>query len=468
MKRLIKFFSWIIILPFLALIFKILVNRDPGIIIISGKIFHKDDPFGFLAKDYPFTYTFTITESIFYLIVALALTYLVVRLWVNIVHIPMNIANFLQKRQQKSSAKYFIKGEMALLENKGELAQELFLSAVKASKTPSLCYIGAARAAVLQGSANRRDEYLARIDLEDDKENKLLANIYRVEILCEASQFDRASHILESMRLDAPNNPKVLEFAAKIYLNQSQFDTLYQIMPNLHRALSKDVRELIELPYWRALLKNALSRNDLTLLKDIYNNIHKELRLNTEITIDFSTYLMDLDHAEEAENILYQALKKNWNDHLITAYGHIYRGDFKKIIKHAQEFAQSHQTSDYANIAVARILVRMENYTEAQVYIEKALKIKITPDALELFAKIKESTGDAASSLLAYKEATRLLSNQHVPIPQQGADFLYLISQSSSDFLETTPILTEVIEETIEEVLEEAKTISTDDVSKST
>ena len=209
-------------------------------------------------------------------------------------------------------------------------------------------------------------------------------------------------------------------------------------MPNLHRAISKyplrDI-EAIEIKYWDALLENAANSRDIELLKDIWRHIDKSTRNNTQLVLNYSTALLILDYADEAAKILQNALKIEWNEHLITAVGHIYRGNTKNILKIAQDFAQSHPDSDYAQLAVARILLRMEAYTDAFIYVEKAMHIRLTPDALSLFAEIKVLAGDEKAALSAYKKATQMLSQKAAPDPSGKNHLSVTLSPRSHDFL---------------------------------
>lgn len=429
MKRIFKVFLLLVVLPILALFLAAFFTKDPGYVLITHSNFITGD----------FTYENTMLGFLFQIVLTFLAVYILIRLLAGIKNIPSSLMFFAIKRRQKLSAKLLAKAHMALLENKAEIAENLFLEAAQSNQAPNLCYIGAARAAQLRESPNSRDEYLSKINQENDPQNYLLACIYRAEIWCEAGDFDKAIKAVESLKIDQPHHPKVLELSATIYLGKSEFDLLYQLMPNLHRSISKyPMRDItaIELKYWNALLENAADTRDIEKLKDIWRHIDKNIRNNTELVLNYSTALVNLDYADDAAKVLQHALKTEWNELLITAFGHIYRGNTKDILKVAQDFAQAHPESDYAQLAVARLLIGMDAFTDALAYVEKAIQIKLTPDALDLFAKIKLHAGDEKAALTAYKKATEMLSQKSTLNPSMVTHLsVQNFSQQAQDFL---------------------------------
>ena len=403
MRKIFKISLYIIVLIAISLTISLLFRDDPGYVLVTGST-----PFG------EFSFESTILTGLLGGTLALFAFYYGLRFLVSIFNLPSTMKHIVDRYKQHSSDKKYARAQLAIMENKFVLAEDLYISSIKGSIHPRLCYVGAAKAAHLQGSANKRDHYLAQVDeVPEDRDTAFLANIQRAEILFDAHDYPKAQKALESLATDEANNPHILTLLAQTYQHQADFKKLIDLLPRLNRLFTKTHTKVstdLALSLYRDTLQYASSQKDHYLLKDIWNNIPKELRLISDLIITQSQHLLNSDNPDDAEALLRQALKKQFDESLVNAYGHLYRGNLKAQIKFANSILDGHPESAYAHIAVARLEIRNEDFNRATDLILKSLKIKALPEALELLAEIKQHQGDMAGALGAYQQLHRLNS----------------------------------------------------------
>ena len=101
--------------------------------------------------------------------------YVFIRIIITLIKLPRIFRGLSLNRRARTADKQFSQAELALLENKPAVAEDLFLTAAKGSKSPNLCYVGAARAAQISGNIENRNRYLREIDMSKSKHDLELA-----------------------------------------------------------------------------------------------------------------------------------------------------------------------------------------------------------------------------------------------------------------------------------------------------
>ena len=144
-------------------------------------------------------------------------------------------------------------------------------------------------------------------------------------------------------------------------------------------------------------------------LKALWAHIPNNIKVVPSVVVNYAEKLLYAGEVAEAEEALRYSLKKDWNDLVITAYGHLYKGDFNSYIKHAKSFAKQHPESAYAALAVARLYYQTKQLENSLEYLQQALTIDDQiPEVHHLLAEILLEKGEYERSALAFKEAGKL------------------------------------------------------------
>lgn len=400
MIRLLKAFSYILLIVAIPFSLHLLVKDDPGMVIITGQN---------ILTQKNFSLMMTLSGFIFGGLFFFVITYIVLRFLFKLIGLPQFLKRSAEARSEKSASRKVARAELALLENKPELAEALHLSAIKNSANPSFSYIGAARAAHMQGKKELRDQYLRAVETTEDHHNRLHAGIMIGELLNQWGEYDKARTVLERTRKEKGDHHRVLAALAKSYEKLGLYDDLLKIMPALHKSLPKEERLEIEPELYVTLIDHIGAKNEGHELKALWSHIPSNIKIVPSVVVNYAEKLLYAGEVSDAEEALRSSLKKDWNDLVITAYGHLYKGDFNGYIKTAKGFANQHPESAYAALAVARLYYQTKRMEDALEYLQKALQIdNQIPEIHHLLAEILLEKGEFEKSALAFKEAGKL------------------------------------------------------------
>ncbi|GAA5095677.1 heme biosynthesis HemY N-terminal domain-containing protein [Wohlfahrtiimonas larvae] len=400
MIRFFKASGYFLLLFAIPLFLYFLVKDDPGMVIVTGQN---------ILTQKSFTLMMTLSGFIFGGILFFVVAYTILRFLFKVIGLPQFLKRSAEARSEKSASRKVARAELALLENKPELAEALHLSAVKNSANPSFSYIGAARAAHIQGKISVRDQYLRAVETATDHHNRLHSGIMMGELLNQWGEHEKARTVLERTRKEKGDHYRVLTALAKSYEKLGLYDELLKIMPQLHKSLPKDERLEIEPELYVTLIDHIGAKHEGHELKALWSHIPSNIKVVPSVVVNYAEKLLYAGEVSNAEEALRSSLKKDWNDLVITAYGHLYKGDFNSYIKTAKGFANQHPESAYAALAVARLYYQTKRMEDALEYLQKALQIdNQIPEIHHLLAEILLEKGEFEKSALAFKEAGKL------------------------------------------------------------
>ena len=403
MGRLIKTIGWIILIPILAILLFFAVKDDTGQVLITGT-------FPIIG---PKTIHTTIVGGLLLAAVSILIIYVVIRLIITIIRMPRSMHHFRLNRRARVADKQFAQAELALLENRPTVAEDLFLLAAKGSKSENLCYVGAARAAQLSGNIEKRDRYLREIDLSKSKHDRELAEVQRAELLLEANENEKAELLLNTL-LEREKNYFATLLLAVALQKQGKNEALFRLLPNLQKALprltpSEEIDRYTESVY-KALFEYASQiSKDSDQLRLVWNRLPKQLQHEPALLIAYANRLLDVGDTKRAEEILRKEINRSHNEMLILAYGHLYRGDQQKLLHHAKKFNADAPDSAITQYTLAHMLFRNQQYEDALSHLEKT--IEIDPQfvkAYRLIGEIKLIQNDDKGALEFFKEAMAL------------------------------------------------------------
>lgn len=404
MNNLIKSAWWVLLIPLLAIILFLIIKDDAGYVLITGT-------FPIIGKQ---AFHTTIIGGLFIAAIVIFLIYIFVRIIITILRTPRIMRGLSGNRRAKTADKQFAQAELALLENKPIVAEDLFLTAAKGSKSPNLCYIGAARAAQLNGNSEKRDRYLREIDLSNSKHDKEYAEIQRAEILIDAKENEKAETLIRDL-LDRRKNGYATLLLAITLQRQGKNEALFRLLPDLQKALPRLTPSPNVTRYTQDVYKSLFEyasqiSKDSDQLRLVWGRLPKHLRHDPDILIAYANRLLDVGDTKRAEALLRKEINSTHNELLIMAYSHLYRGDQSKLLHHAKKFNESEPESAITQYSLAHMLFRNEQYDEAIIHLEKT--INLDPNfakAYRLLGEIKLIKNDDKGALAAFKTAMDIM-----------------------------------------------------------
>ncbi|UNM95433.1 hypothetical protein MMG00_09370 [Ignatzschineria rhizosphaerae] len=407
MGKLFKTVGWILLIPLLAILLFLIVKDDAGHVLITGT-------FPIIG---PKTINTTIIGGLLFGAIGIIAAYIVIRIIITIFSTPSIMRKFSLNRRAKTAEKQYNQAELALLENKPAVAEDLFLTAAKGSKSPNLCYLGAARAAQLLHKSDRRDRYLREIDLSESKHDREYAEVKRAELLIEAGENDKAESLLKDLLTRYKNYPATLLLAVSLQ-RQGKHEALFRLLPDLQKALprltpSREITQYTQDIYCALFDYASRISKESDQLRLVWSKIPKYLRQDPTILIHYANRLLDVSDTKRAEELLRKEILKTQDERLIMAYAHLYRGDQPQLLKYAKRFNESQPDSAITQYTLAHMLFRSQQYEEAKIHLEKTLQLDPHfVKAYRLLGEIKLIENDEKGALIAFKEAMSLMLDE--------------------------------------------------------
>lgn len=388
----------ILIALFAAVGIAIVLREDPGYVLISvGQ--------------------WTIETSVAALIIGLAVGFFVlykliryaVRLW----HLPRSLKRANQRRHQRKSQRLLAKGQKELAEGRWEKAETHLLKGASHSETPALNYIGAARAAQQLGADWRRDQYLEKAE-QLPKEDALMVGLAEAELFLENREPAKAKDILLKLHNRYPRHPRVVTLLMESYRELGEWELLRDLLPELRKRKALDEKDYnqLQLQVHRELLARTARAGTLEDLRGTWKQIPESLKNEESLVIDYAGYLQENDAASEAENLLREALNRQWSERLVVGYGELERGDAAAQLSTAERWLDKHKDNPHLLLTLGRLAKRSRKWDKARSYLEQSIKALPTPDAYQELGEVLEQMDEKERANECYRNGLRLLSKR--------------------------------------------------------
>jgi len=137
-------------------------------------------------------------------------------------------------RHWRKSRKQTIKGMLAFVEGRWNQSEKTMISAAKNSDTKLINYLIAAQAAQHQNAQDRRDSYL-RLAHKAEPEAKVAVGLTQAQLQIDNGQFEQALATLNHLKVKHPNHPYLLKLIYTTYQKLQDNKAIIGLMPALKK-----------------------------------------------------------------------------------------------------------------------------------------------------------------------------------------------------------------------------------------
>ncbi|HRE32249.1 MAG TPA: hypothetical protein PLD88_09780, partial [Candidatus Berkiella sp.] len=186
---------------------------------------------------------------------------------------------------------------------------------------------------------------------------------------------------------------------------------LLELLPILkqHHVLSTD--ELLALQ--RSIVKEqfaALDNVPKPLLISQWQQLPHWVQLDSEVALIYAKVLQHVQGSIEAEEVLRDSLKAQWNERVIEYYGHLQYPDLNKLLSRAESWLKTHPKSAGLSLALGLICERHQLWGKAQRYYEASLSLKPMPQTYACLGKLLEKMDRPELSAQIFKKGLLLIT----------------------------------------------------------
>lgn len=349
----------------------------------------------------------------------LVAAYFAVRLLIRIVTARRSWKSAQEARRHERARRSFAQGILELSEGNWETAENTLTRNVREAENPAAHYLTAARAADLQGAAQRRDEWLARaLEVSSDRRAPVL--IMQAEVLMKHKQLPAAVATLEQLEATHEQNARGLLLLARAYRQMSDWQKLQALEPRLRstRGISAAMVDETVAQVHLDRLKAAGGKCDLTELRAAWKETSKSLAKHPEIVVAYARASMACGDHDAAESALRDCVNKHWDDEAVLAYGELETSEPLKTLDRAEAWLPEHSDDPALLFTCAQLATRAELYGKARSFLETSIAIRPRLEAYQLLAYLMEQLGERERSLKALNDAVAFAVGRKTNLPK--------------------------------------------------
>jgi HemY protein len=358
---------------------------------------------------------YVIEMSVPALLFALVAAYAGVRALVALWRAPRRLGKAVAERRVRRAGEKLTQGLIHIAEGDWSKGERLLAHGLRGTDAPLINYLMAARAAQLQGSDRRRDEWL-KLAYEEMPEAEIAILLTQAELQLEHEEFERALATLSRIQEAHTNHPVALVLLAKIYQALEDWDHLIALLPQLGDA-RLDASELEGLS--ASALEGYSARSGITHddLERVWAQLPPPLRKAPRLIALYAMALSMLGRGAEAEKEVRGALKRKWDENLVLTYGRIRGGGTEKQLRRTEEWLKVHAEDGALLLTAARLCMGLELWGKARSYLESSLSMFPRADAYALYGRLLNHFGEEDNAARAFQSGLGLMTSAAEELP---------------------------------------------------
>lgn len=338
--------------------------------------------------------------------------YISLRLVFGTLQLPSWLGFWQRQRRAVRARRRTNRGLIALAEGNWTQAEKDLSHAARASETPLINYLGAARAAQKQDAENRRDEYLSQA-YESMPDAELAVGLTQAEVQLSHGQFEQALATLRHLRSIAPKHVHVLYLLKKLYEQLQSWDDLRDLIPELGRYHVLGSEDLNTLEHRVSRKRLAAAGSSLEMLQQCWEDLSKTLRHSPDLVYDYAVQLIHLDAAEQVEQTLREILKKQWDERLISLYGQVRGSDPNLQLGTAEHWLKEHEHHPELLLALGRICLYNQLWGKARSYLEASLGMEPRAETYCELGNLVRQLGEMEKAAEYFHQGLDLACSEH-------------------------------------------------------
>lgn len=339
--------------------------------------------------------------------VALALAWRVLAVsW----RLPQRLSLAFQNRKGLMAGRSFRRGLIRLFEGRWAQAEIELTRRAWNPQMRLVNYLGAARAAHMQGAFERRDQHLAQADACKPGSTEAVL-LTQAELLIAQEQYARALPVLERLRDLVPDHPYVLERLLTTLERLGEWSRLRDLLPAgeaLGLGGSARFQALQRRTYVEAM--QGARHNGAEAVNGAWQDVPRKQRRDATLIGAYAQALAAQPEGHEpAIKAVQAALKREWNPQLARLYAQLEARKPITQLTAVEEWLKQHGEAPELLMLAGQLCLRHQLWGRARSYFEQALQhttdAELVRDLWQQLGQLAEQTGDTAAALKAYRSA---------------------------------------------------------------
>lgn len=336
---------------------------------------------------------------------------------------------FDAQRTQRNANRLTTNGLIALAQGNWSTAEKLLSRAAKKNEAPLINYLTAAQAAHEQGKPDERDNYL-RLAHESTKGADDAVSLTKARLQYQTGHWEECLATLMKLSREpkAPSYTYVIKMLSKVYVELEDWDSLRELLPALkkHKVVSEvEFGKLAQKCYEGKLRRAVRGNNDEEkhqTLKDAWHQIPRKFHNEPGLVKIYAEALMAANAGIDADRVVTDLLRKNWDDSLVEVYGRIVGGDAEKQLLWCENWIKERPGNAMLLLTMGRLCLRLQQWDRARDYFEASLRSRKSAQAYGELGRLLSHIGEHESSNRYFQSGLELIAERLPELPMPGAE----------------------------------------------
>ncbi len=396
----------------LVLVFSVLlvlaIEYDPGYLLLS---------YGH----------YTLESSIWVGLVVFLVLFALVYGFFSVIRRSINSRNALGKwfssRGYRHSQQKTTQGLIAFIEGNWQNAQKILSRAAVKSETPLLNYLVAARASHALGDTQQMEQFLQKAE-QSTSGAGIAVGLTQAELQMRSGHFEQSLATLTRVRRNAGKHPYVLYLLKQVYIDLNDWHEVLALLPELkkYKVLEQDKLDELELQACReSIVEAAKSKANISVeLQTLWQGFSKTAIKNSGLVACYAAQIMAAGGMQEAEKLIRNQLKKDWDKELVALYGKVAGDDAGKQLLHAENWLKERNNDASLLLCLGRLSLRNSLWGKARQYFESSLKLENSGEVCAELGRLLAHLGEHEKSSEYFQQGLLLATSGLVELPMPG------------------------------------------------
>lgn len=326
-------------------------------------------------------------------------------------------------RGQRKATTKTLRGLIAYAEGDWHNAEKLMAKGASGNESALINYLTAAQAAHEQGEEDRRDDYL-RLAHQTVKGVDIAVGLTKARLQYQSEQWEECLATLMRLKKNEklPSYPYVIKMLSQVYVQLQDWDSLLELMPDLKKRKVMEQDDFVALEHrcYEGKLKQAQrgsGEDRLQNVQKVWQQIPRKLHHETPLIQAYTEALINLNAGAEAEKIITDALRKNWDDNLARLYGTVKGGDVEKQLLWAENWLKERPNNAMLLLTLGRLSLQLRQWDQARSYFEASIRSRKTAEAHGELGRLLSHLGDHQASNENFQLGLALISQRLPDLP---------------------------------------------------
>lgn len=330
------------------------------------------------------------------------------------------LRSWFSGRNSRRSQEQTTRGLIAFIEGNWRSARNVLARSAANSDTPLINYLVAARASHALGDEQQTKQFLKLAD-QSTSGASIAVELTQAELQLRSGQLEQSLATLMRVRRNANKHPFVLNLLKSVYLGLKDWQELLALLPALkkHRVIDEQELQTLELTASKAYLeetaKNAKAPREA--LAKLWQQLPKTATRNSDVVACYARELIACGGDTEAEKIIRNQLRRDWNKALVTLYGQVKGDDTNKQLIQAEAWLPERNNDAALLLCLGRLSLRNSLWGKAREYFESSRKLESSSEVCAELGRLLAHLGEHELSNQYYEQGLLLATDGLPALP---------------------------------------------------